>query len=189
MTKNEFLKVLRQCLSGLPEEELQQQLNYYSEMIDDRMEDGLTEEEAVNQIGSLEEIIDQLPVPKKKTKRLKTGEVVLLIVGFPIWLPLLVAAFAVELSLFVSLWAVIVSLWAVFASLAGAGLGGLVGGIVMAVTDESLPGIALIGLALVSAGLSVFAFYGCKAATKGTVWLTKKLILWHKQLFVKKEEA
>ena len=189
MTKNEFMKVLRQFLADLPEEELQQQLNYYSEMIEDRMEDGLTEEEAVNQIGDLEEIIEQLPTPKKKAKRLKTSEIVLLIVGFPIWLPLLISAFAVELSLYVSYWSLIVSAWAVFASLAGAGLGGLVGGIVMAVTGESLPGIALIGMALASAGLSIFTFYGCKAFTNSAVWLTNKLVQWHKKLFTRKEEA
>ena len=189
MDKKTFLAKLQEGLQTLPQEELRERLSFYSEMIDDRMEDGLSEEEAVNQIGDLEEIIEQLPTPKKKAKRLKTSEIVLLIVGFPIWLPLLISAFAVELSLYVSYWSLIVSAWAVFASLAGAGLGGLVGGIVMAVTGESLPGIALIGMALASAGLSIFTFYGCKAFTNSAVWLTTKLVQWHKKLFTRKEEA
>ena len=64
MTKREFLIALKACLSGLPKEEIEQQINYYTEMIDDRMEEGLSEEEAVGQIGDLEEIIDQLPKPE-----------------------------------------------------------------------------------------------------------------------------
>jgi len=38
-------------------------------------------------------------------------------------------------------------------------------------------------------GLSIFLFYGCKAATAGTLILTKKMALWTKNIFIKKEDA
>ena len=56
MNKQEFLDRLRKGLSGLPQAEREERLLFYSEMIDDRMEEGLTEEEAVAALGSLEEI-------------------------------------------------------------------------------------------------------------------------------------
>ena len=47
----------------------------------------------------------------------------------------------------------------------------------------------MIGAGIVCAGLSIFMFYGCKAATKGILVLTKKLAVWIKNCFIKKEEA
>ena len=47
MSKTEFLTELKKALEGLPEEDIEKSLEYYSEMIDDRIEDGLSEEEAV----------------------------------------------------------------------------------------------------------------------------------------------
>lgn len=56
MNKHEFAAALRRELSALPHDEMTEQLNFYSEMIDDRMEEGMTEEEAVAGIGSVEGI-------------------------------------------------------------------------------------------------------------------------------------
>ena len=186
MTKREFLVTLRKCLSGLPKEEIEQQLNYYSEMIDDGMEEGLSEQEAVSKIGDLEEIIDQLPQPEKKKHRLKTGEIILLAVGSPVWLSLLIAAAAVVFSVYVSWWSVVVSLWAVFASLTAGAVAGIVAGVGFMVSGFVPSGLWMISAAFVCAGLSIFLFYGCKYLTAGTVKLTKKALMWRKS---KKEEA
>ena len=47
MRKEEFLTALRAGLTGLLPEGVEKLVEFCSEMIDDRMEDGLTEEEAV----------------------------------------------------------------------------------------------------------------------------------------------
>ena len=60
MTKLEFALELTGPLSFLPWEETEERVNFYSEMIDDRMEEGFSEEEAVAQIGSVEEIAAQI---------------------------------------------------------------------------------------------------------------------------------
>ncbi len=199
MSKQEFLVQLRKGLSGLPQEDIEERLTFYSEMIDDRMEEGFTEEDAVSRIGSVDTIISQIkadiPLAKlvrekmKPKKHLKTWEIVLLVVGSPIWLSLLLAAFAVMLSLYASLWSVIISLWAVFGSLIGCAFGGVVAGIVIACSGNALSGIAMLAVGIVCAGLSIFMFYGCKAATKGILILTKKFAIWIKNCFIKKEEA
>ena len=194
MSKQEFLVQLRKGLSGLPQEDIEERVTFYSEMIDDRIEEGITEEEAVAAVGTVDEIVKQVvaetPLAKiakeriKPKRRLRAGEIVLLVLGSPIWLSLLIAAFAVILSLYASLWSVVICLWAVFDSLIGCAFGGVVAGVVFACRGNVLSGIAMLATGIVCAGLSVFMFYGCKAATKGVLLLTKKMALGIKSLFL-----
>ena len=199
MSKQEFLVQLRKGLSGLPQEDIEERLTFYSEMIDDRMEEGVTEEEAVVAVGSAQEIaaqvVAEIPFAKiakermKSKRQLRVGEIVLLALGSPIWLSLGIAVFVVLLSLYLSLWAVIVSLWAVFGALIGCAVGGVAAGSVLACNGNALSGTAILAAGIVCAGLSIFTFYGCKAATKGTLTLTKKTVIWIKNCFIKKEAA
>lgn len=199
MNKQDFIASLRTSLSGLPKQDVEDRLNFYSEMIDDRIEEGLTEQEAVLAIGSVttvsSQIIADIPLSKiakekiKPKRGLRAWEILLLALGSPIWLSLLIAAFAVVFSLYVSVWSVIISLWAVFASLVAFVAGGIIAGIIFIVVGNVLTGVCMIGTALVCAGLSIFSFFGCKAATKGLLWLTKKLAIGIKKCFVKKEEV
>ena len=105
------------------------------------------------------------------------------------WLSLLVAALAVTVSLYAALWSVILALWAVFASLAVCGPAGIAAGVVFALGGEVPSGIAAAGAGVVCAGLAVFVFFGCRAATKGVLKLTKRLAVRVKSGFVKKEEV
>ena len=196
MTKDAFLFSLQDKLSDLPRQEVWERLNFYSEMIDDRMEEGFTEEEAVAQVGDADEIAGQIMTElsvsaEKKTpqKRRSVWEIVLLVLGSPLWISLLAAAFSVVISLWVSLWSVIVSFWAVFVSLAASALGCAVGGIACAVWGKGILCGGCIACCFVCAGLAVFAFFGCRAATKGAAWLTKKSALWIVRQFRKKEGA
>ena len=75
MTKVEFLDELKKQIAEYPSGETEQSLEYYSEMIDDRMEDGMTEGEAVASLGKIEDIArqikEELPLAtlvKQKTK-------------------------------------------------------------------------------------------------------------------------
>lgn len=199
MNKQDFLDVLRRGLSALPQEEADERLNFYREMIDDRAEDGLTEEEAVREIGTPEEILSRIlsdmpPVEAEKEKtapkgRLRWWEILLLILGSPIWLSLLIAAAAVVLSLYVVLWSVIISLWAGEVSLWGVAFGVTVGGAGMAIVGYGLTGLVMIGAGLVCTGLSVFLFFGCAAATKGTLLLTRKIGAGIKRSLTRREAA
>lgn len=199
MKKIEFLLQLYDKLSALPQEDVEERLAFYDEMINDRMEEGLSEEEAVAQIGNVDEIASQIiqetPLSRlvlekiKPKKRRKAWEIVLLALGSPVWLSLLIAAFAVVLSLYVVLWVVVICFWSAFASVAACSLGGVAAGIVFACCGHGTSGAIMIAAGLICAGLSVFLFYGCKAATKGTVLLTKKIILGIKRRLVKKEDA
>lgn len=200
MTRIEFLLALQKQLSGLPREEIDEWLSFYNEIIDDRIEEGLTEEEAIRQIGPIENITDQIigDVPMTKLvkerirprKRLTGWQITLLVLGSPLWLSLLIGAFAVVLSLYIVLWAVVICLWAAFASVAACSLAGFCCGTSFACRGYGLQGVAMLGAGFVLAGVSIFLFFGCKAATKGTVLLSKKIGIGIKKLFIKqKEEA
>lgn len=196
MNKQEFLRDLKAKLSGLPEGEVEERLVFYSEMIDDRIEEGQTEEAAVLGVGSVDEIaaqiISDIPLAKiakeriKPKRRLTALEISLLVLGFPIWFSLAVGAFVVIISLFVVLWSLIVSIWAVFAALAACAVY-VISGIIFAVRGNIPSGAFLIGAGFITTGLSIFLFFGCVAATKGMVLLTKKIAIGIKKCFIKKE--
>jgi uncharacterized membrane protein len=126
MNKVEFINALKEKLSNIPLKEVEERISFYSEMIDDKIEDGISEEDAVNQIGSVDEVINQIlkEIPlskivkeKRKTiksKQLKAWEIVLLALGSPIWLSLLIAFLAILLSIYVSLWSVVILVCAIF---------------------------------------------------------------------------
>lgn len=199
MNKQAFLAQLRKGLSGLPKEDIEERVTFYSDMIDDRVEDGLSEAAAIVELGSVDAITEQIiadtPLAKlvkekiTPKKRLAVWEIILLVLGSPIWLSLLIVALAVIFVIYVLIWTVVVCLWAVFAALVASLLAGIAGGIVFIIRGDVASGIALICAGLVCAGLSVFMFVGCKAATKLCVKLTKKIALWIKSCFMKKEVA
>ena len=214
MTKQEFLDKLQAGLSGLTESDAQERLTFYSEMIDDRMEEGLAEEQAVARIGDVQTIIDNIlaeipqraaenaaaeieisaqdkEMPKKEQRKgMESWQILLLILGFPLWLPLLAAAFSVVISLIAVLWSMVGTLWgALFGTLAGVGLGVTLFGLFCIIAGNWVMGIALFGGGLACIGLAVFAFYGCIYATKGAAWLTKMTFVGIAKLFGGRREA
>ena len=199
MSKQEFLARLRNGLSGLPREDVEERLAFYGEMIEDRMEEGLSEEEAVAAVGTVEQIVEQIiadtPFVKiakeriRPKRRLSALEIILLIIGSPLWLSLGIAAVAVVFSLYITLWSVIISLWSVFASLAACALAGVVACVLFVIRGDGIAGLAMLAAGMVCAGLSIFMFLGCKEATKGVVILTKKIALGIKNCFMRKEEV
>jgi len=192
MYKREFLAELKAGLSGLPPEDIDERLTFYSEMIDDRMEEGLGEEDAVAQIGTVDQVISQIiseiPLPRLVRERVRpkrtfrAWEIALLILGSPVWFSLLIAAAAVLLSLYAVLWSLIVSLWAVETSLLAGSLVGVGMTVFLACGGNGLTGLAVLGTGLVCAGLSIFVFFGCGAATRAAVSTTRRIVMKTKAL-------
>ena len=195
MNKEQFLIELASALAGLPEEDIEKSLEYYSEMIDDRIEEGLSEEEAVADLGSIEEIRAQIikdtPLAKIVKKKIKAKrslsglEITLLIVGFPIWFSLLVAAASIIFSVYVTLWSLIVVLFAVEACFAACAFAGIVVSPLLFVLENIPSALFILGCGLFLAGLSVLWVFVCKWGVKGILWLTRVFI---KSLFIRKEK-
>ena len=69
--KKEFLAALEKGLSTLAASDREKSLEYYTEMIEDRMESGQPEEEAVAAMGDLNDIIAQILAETPKKERAK----------------------------------------------------------------------------------------------------------------------
>ena len=199
MKKNDFLWGLAEGLRGLPPEDLERWVDYYREMIDDRMDDGLSEEEAVADLGSLEEIRGQIltetPLPRlvkesvRPRRKLRAWEIVLLVLGSPVWVPLIAAAVILVASVYLSIWAVLMSLYAADLSVAVTGLAGGVALAQMLMAGRTAEGILFLGAGLVCIGLAILLFFGVNQLTKGLVWVTKRTLLALKNSFVRKGAA
>ncbi|MBR2175534.1 MAG: DUF1700 domain-containing protein [Clostridia bacterium] len=188
MTKNEFINSLRASLIGLPQEDIENSIEFYSEMIEDSMEDGMSEEEAVASLGNLGDIAAHIRatssqtgsnVKKKVSSRRKLSclEIVLLIISSPIW-----GGFAIGLfGVYISLWAVILSLYAAVISMAAAS----VAGIITFPFKLGVPGEAImtLGFSLIIAGITIFAFFGVNQITKAYIRFTKWIFNSVKSLF------
>lgn len=178
MRKEEFLRLLKKELSFLPKDEIKDCLAFYNEMIDNRIEEGMSEEEAVKDIGSIEDIVKQIVyekhVNKDKIKRkLKTGEIALLAVGSPIWLSLLIAFLVIIISVYISLWVVVISLWSVFVSLIAGSFIGLFLFFIYLFKGKIVSSLVWLGLSFVCLSLGIFFYYICKEITKMSIKLTK----------------
>ena len=199
MNKKEFLDKLRAALAGLPENDLEERLSFYEEMIDDRIDEGCSEEEAIAGLGTVEQIVEQIAAEtplsalvKKKIKnrrRMRAWEIVLLSGGSVVWAPILLSLIVGAIVLYAVLWSLVVCVYAVQAAFGGVALAGIVLGILQIVSSNVWGGIALIGISLVFAGLTIFMIFACKWATLGTIRLTKKIILGIKSRFIRKERA
>ena len=194
MNKEKFLENLKTAFLEISDSDADERVAFYSEMIDDLVDDGASEEEAVAKVGPVSKIIDEtlhaiplLELVKRKVKsssRLPGWAIALIIIGSPIWISLAAAAFSIALSLFVTLWSVALSLWAVFLSFCAGAVVGILGGIVVLFTDTPLAGLMALGAGIALAGFSIFMFYACKSATKGAAVLSKMAFLAIKKAFV-----
>lgn len=193
MNKQEFLSKLERALGKLPHAEVEQALAFYDEAISDRMEDGLSEAEALAGLGPVDEIAAQIaaetpPIPRA-IARANTGSrtlnIVLLAVFSPIWIPVVLALAAAALAVHVAIWAVIAALWAVDAVLvlmpfAGlAALASTLGG------GMPLPGVFVFGLSLVSSGFGLVASFAVFWASKLLFRATRSFARWIASLFVR----
>ena len=197
MNKAEFLNELRTKLNGLPQNDIEERVSFYTEMIDDRVEDGMSEEEAIEQIGPVDKVVEtivsEIPLSKiikakvKPQKKMPVWAIVLLVLGFPVWFPILISLVSVIFSVYLTLWIIVITLYAVDLSLAVASIASIASAFVAFIGGEPLVGLASIGSFMVCGALSVLMFFGCGYVVKGVVFVTRKMLLGIKSWFIGKE--
>ncbi|MBE6823769.1 MAG: DUF1700 domain-containing protein [Ruminococcaceae bacterium] len=198
MNQCDFICELNSRLSGLPEEDINKSVDYYSELIDDYIEDGKSEEEAVAALGSIDDIVNQIysdiPLSKivkakvKPSRTLKVLEIILIVLGSPVWLSILIAVFAVVFSIYVSLWCVVISVFAVGISLFVSSVALFLASIYVLFVKDVLRFVALLGAAFMCAGLGLLIIIGAKYLAKAILLLTKCTVKGIKKMFIKKGE-
>ena len=116
MNKTQFCALLGNKLKPyLSPKEIYKTLNFFEEMIDDRIDEGLSEEEAVSQLGDINIIVDQIldehNIGKKQTKlvwRFIPRELgfIITVLLFPAWITI----FSLIASLFIVILSIIFSI-------------------------------------------------------------------------------
>ena len=191
MNKYEFLAQLRKQLESIPEEDARASVDYYAEMIDDRIEEGLSEEAAVAAVGDVKEIarniLEETPAEQVRPRKISGWVLALLVLGAPVWLSLLIAAAATVFSVLVGLWSAVIGLYAAAVSLGAASLGCLATGF----AAMRMPGALFVGLggAMVCAGLCIGVFLLSNLAAKGMIALGKLTWKGIKRCFNRKEQS
>ena len=169
MNKREFLRTLSRSLRGMPRGERAQSLEYYGEMIQDRMEEGLSEEEAVARLGSADEIARQILESGggqgKQGSRVPVWMIVLIVLGSPVWLSLLFAALAVVLAAYIVAWSLIAALYAVLLGMAVCGPCGALGFAVELAKGNFALAVLLLGAGCALLGLALLALPWLNRAT------------------------
>lgn len=177
MNKAEFLQALAARLNGLTAQERERALNFCAEGIDDRVEDGMEENDAVAALGDVETVARELladrplrAVVRERVRREgSAGRIALLICASP----LLLTLFAVGLSAYAALWAAMIAVYAAVASLLIAGAACALGGVALMFVQGAAPGLCVCGAGLVSFALGLLLIAPMKAAGKGLWKLTK----------------
>ena len=194
MNKEEFLKELRSHLRGLSQEDINERISFYSEMIDDRIDDGLTEEAAVADIGTVDEVIYELaqevPLGKlvkekiKPKRELKVWEIILICLLFPIWFPIALLVIFIAFFLYILFWVGVIVSYAIEIALIMSSIAGVV--VFFAYLFSGTFNILPLAIAMLSGGAAVLMFFGCYWATRGTIKLHQKVFTLLKTRFIKK---
>lgn len=196
MNKQEYLTQLRAALACLPEGEIEESVAFYTEMIDDRVADGLTEEEATAQLddpkAAARAIIADFPVVPRTVVRTKQRNRALywtlVILGSPLWLTLLLAAGMLVLAGLLTIWCLILGLWLLAAGLLAGGPLGIGVCLWALAVGQPAYGVFELGSGLLCFGLGLFCLHGAVAASKTLMQVSRQWIAKAKAPFVKVKE-
>ena len=198
MDKASWLSALRAELAGLPEADIARSADYYTELIEDGMEDGQSEFEAVSALPDPEEAARQIlleqplgrVVQVKAARRKRSAwEIILLVLGSPVWLPLLLSLAVLLLTAYLLVWVAVLVLWAFDLSAGFVAVAGPVC-LVLGVLNGTLSGgLFLFGLGLIGAGFAILLFCAGLWAARESARLGAALLRTVKQTVLGKGAA
>lgn len=191
MNKTQFLAALEERLSVVSDAERKRSLLYFEEIIADRMEEGLSEEEVIAQMESPEEIAadiisdigteEQNPAAFEK----KLGScplwvaIILAVLGSPVWLPVLVSVVTVIVTIYSVVWILIGCLYVTAVSLVIGGCVGIVALVIAMGANSAVVAVFAIGLSLFCIGCGILLVFPAVLCTrwyaKGTVWCCRSI--------------
>ncbi len=201
MNKIDFLSILKEKLGHLPYHEVERLITFYSEVIDDKMEDGMDEVEAIASIGSIEDILrtiehDDIPnsnntnnfdysnddynetTNNETTTSSKSNRIlliILLIVTFPLWIGLLLGVLGTLFGITVALYAIVFSMLVTFFAFLFAAII-MIGFGVYYIPSQIEVSILLFGGSFMTIGLSLLTYPYLMMATKYMWKLPAKLL-------------
>lgn len=187
MNRVDFIKALAAELSEkVRPSEIHQLINYYDEMIEDLMEEGYTEEEAVARLGSPKELIQAVTETEEVVveipRRFHPFLLLILVLGFPLWGSLLLSAALLILSFLIIIWCVPFTTGMI-------GVTTFIGGIASVVLSPVLMAdgfylfLSQLGMGIFLFGLGLLCLIATYSMSRPFSRLTHSLVVWPK-LFV-----
>lgn len=191
MNKAGFLKELAFYLHKMNDEEKNKFISYYDEMISDYIENGISEEDAVSKIGAPQKIAEELLESYDSVQinmfstRSKVLNIILLIIGFPLWGSLGLAAILLVLSFYICIWCIPVSTGAFSIGFFASSIIGVIGAPFIMSGNLSL-GIMQLGTGIAFIGASFLLGLATIILSKKFIMITKAFNLRLSALFKKK---
>ena len=190
-TRETWLNVFEEELSKLPKADRQKAIEFYREMIEDKIEGGMTEEEVVHSLGNPFDVAEKILKDNGiKCKRVDTKEQEYVLVekvktktGMPVWLAFILGFVGVPLAIGLGAgwFSVLITFWAVFVAMAISSVGCIIAifaSLVMGFTGFVGSPVAVFGFCVASTGvvmlLTVAFWYLAKVMTKATTWILNK---------------
>lgn len=202
MSKNDFLEILRFRLSHLPASEIEKHLSFYIESLDDRIEDGMNEYDAVSSLGNIDDIVSSIEqsisIPVLVKEKIKQTHkkinnkwiwAFLVICGAPLWIPLLITIIMTIVSVYIIAWSIIITLYSLVATLGIVGICGVVIGAVNLFTTNIGSALMILGVNISALGFGIVIVSPVNIVSKKLIQLTKIFILKVKSLFVTRKEV
>ena len=198
MNREAFLQSLRTALAGIPQEDVDRSVEFYAEMLDDRIEDGVTEEEAVSSVGDVAEIASkiraELPLPtlmrmNLHKRKLRAWEIVLLTLGSPVWLPVLLSLCIVLAALYLVLWSLILTLYVLAVSLACCFAACIAAAVITYQGVDLFHAALVLGAGCILGGVSILLFMLSVCLTKGVCRMTRSIFRRYKMRLSRKERT
>lgn len=198
MNKEAFLQSLERLLKSLKKDERQKFLSYYNEMIEDYIEDGMTEEDAVRHVGKpgniAEEILSsrEAEPPRQVSLGMKILIGVLLILGSPLWGSILLMVLCMLLCVVLMVGVAYVMIWLIPVMTACFSVSGLIlcvfslAGSPLVMFDSAALGVMQIGTGICSAGICLLMGLVTWYLSLIFVKVSRKFTQWLKGLFRRK---
>ncbi len=179
MNKAVFLKELAFHLNKMKNADKDRFLTYYDEIISDYIENGIPEEDAVNKIGvpikvaeELLESQDSLKIDMPSTGS-RSLNILLLILGFPLWGSLLLAGILMLISIYIILWCIPFTTGVGCIGFLATSIIGFVGS--PFIIAKSLPvGIVQLGTSIAAVGISILLGIATMKLSEIFIAITKR---------------
>ncbi len=184
MKKNEFLKQLKKEISHLDINEQNDVLSYYSELIDDRIENNQNEEDVIASLGSIEVIAHDIEEERKVVSPNNQSVKKQINSSSSVNIPLIVILILLSPFYIIIPFVIIISFYVVAFSFFGSGIFGLIGSIVQMVKDLPV-GVLQLGVSLLLISIGLFLLNALLKLTK--IFIKKIISLFEKQFNMEKK--
>jgi uncharacterized membrane protein len=187
MNINDFLDLLKKKLRRFGTRNAEDAAAYYSEILDDKIADGMSEQEAVASLGDLDSIVRESASEMVAENKVKNpAAVVFLLIGAfaPVILPLAIVLFTLYIVVFVVWGSLVISFGISAVALIIGGIGSLF------ISNNAGVGMLTLGVSLVAA--SVLAALCWATVTYGLEFInliTVKLIKFLREKLNKSKEV